>query len=131
MARAYEVSMVVYNPLAGGLLTGKHKRDSYTPGTRFDNNKMYQERYWHEDTFDAVEGLEQLAQQENRSLISVALNWVMRHSPVDCMILGATSVEQLDMNLSTLAHGPLSENTLKACDVIWGALRGQTPNYNR
>lgn len=131
MAQAYGISMVVYNPLAGGLLTGKHRRDSYTPGTRFDNNKMYQDRYWHEDTFDAVEALEQVARQENRSLISVALNWVMRHSPVDCMILGATSVEQLDMNLSTLAHGPLSENTLKTCDVIWGALRGQTPNYNR
>ncbi|MBS1824024.1 MAG: aldo/keto reductase [Acidobacteria bacterium] len=131
MAKRYEVSMLVYNPLAGGLLTGKHARSSFTPGTRFDNNKMYQDRYWHEDMFDAVEGLQGAATQEGRSLISLALNWLLHHSPAQGIILGASRAEQLESNLRTLADGPLSENSVRICDVIWLALRGQTPKYNR
>ncbi len=131
MAKHYQVSMIVYNPIAGGLLTGKHQRASYTPGTRFDNNKMYQDRYWHEDMFDAVDGLLAAAEQEGRSLISMALNWLLHHSAAHGVILGASRTEQLESNLRTLADGPLTENSLKTCDVIWQALRGPTPRYNR
>src|SRR6266404_3733577 len=49
MARRFGVSTVVYNPLAGGLLTGKQKRDAPLEGTRFDKNQMYLNRYWHEE----------------------------------------------------------------------------------
>ena len=45
--KEYGVSMVVYNPLAGGLLTGKQNRERPTAGTRFDSNQMYLDRYWH------------------------------------------------------------------------------------
>ncbi|MBL8174259.1 MAG: aldo/keto reductase [Bryobacterales bacterium] len=131
MAKHYGVSMLVYNPLAGGLLTGKHARSAFTPGTRFDNNKMYQDRYWHDDMFDAVEGLQNAARQEGRSLISLALNWLLHHSPAQGVILGASRAGQLENNLRTLADGPLTENSLKTCDVIWQALRGPAPRYNR
>lgn len=131
MSEAYGISTVVYNPLAGGLLTGKHNRSSVTPGTRFDNNRMYQDRYWHEDMFDAVEELQKVAAQENRSMVSLALNWLMKHTAIDCVILGATRVEQLDSNLAVLEEGRLSENSLRACDVVWHALKGPAPKYNR
>ncbi|MCS7024494.1 MAG: aldo/keto reductase [Bryobacteraceae bacterium] len=131
MTAAYELSTIVYNPLAGGLLTGKHKRERVTPGTRFDNNRMYQDRYWHDDMFDAVEALEQTAQREGRSLISLALNWLYRHTPVDAIILGATQKSQLEENLRVLNDGPLSDHALRTCDVVWQALRGPTPKYNR
>lgn len=131
MADAYQISMIVYNPLAGGLLTGKHRRDQITPGTRFDNNRMYQERYWHEDMFDSVEALQKIAQQENRMMLSLAINWLYRHTPVDCIIMGATSAAQLQQSLDSLKSGALSENALRACDVIWHALRGPAPKYNR
>ncbi|MBL8209770.1 MAG: aldo/keto reductase [Bryobacterales bacterium] len=131
MAKACAVSLVVYNPLAGGLLTGKHRRDTYTPGTRFDNNKMYQDRYWHSAMFDAVEALEQAAKDDGRTLISLSLNWLLHHTPAQCMILGASSPEQLTSNLATLQDGPLSANALDACDSVWQTLRGPTPKYNR
>ncbi len=131
MAKACHVSMVVYNPLAGGLLTGKHRRDSYTPGTRFDNNKMYQDRYWHPAMFDAVEALEQAAKEEGRTLISLSLNWLLHHTPAQCMILGASSPEQLTANLATLQDGPLSAKALDSCDAVWQTLHGPTPKYNR
>ena len=60
--RRFGVAVVPYNPLAGGLLTGKHSRQSGpTPGTRFDGNKMYQDRYWLDDDFAAVEELRSIA----------------------------------------------------------------------
>jgi aryl-alcohol dehydrogenase-like predicted oxidoreductase len=131
MAQEYGISTVVYNPLAGGLLTGKHKRETVTPGTRFDNNPMYQDRYWHDDMFDAVEALENIAAQEGRGIISLALNWLFRHTRTDCVILGATRVEQLVANLKVLEDGPLSGNALRAADLIWHTLKGPTPRYNR
>jgi aryl-alcohol dehydrogenase-like predicted oxidoreductase len=73
MCKEFGVSTVVYNPLAGGLLTGKHKQANVTPGTRFDNNKLYQDRYWHEQYFNAVEQLRKIAQSAGRSLVSLAL----------------------------------------------------------
>ena len=49
----------------------------------------------------------------------------------NCIILGATSPDQLSANLAALEEGPLSENALRTCDVIWSALKGPAPKYNR
>jgi aryl-alcohol dehydrogenase-like predicted oxidoreductase len=75
--------------------------------------------------------LQGAATQEGRSLMSLALNWLLHHSSAQGIILGASRAEQLESNLATLADGPLTENSVKTCDVIWQALRGPTPKYNR
>ena len=131
MCKQFGIPNVVYNPLAGGLLTGKHKSETITPGTRFDNNKMYQERYWHEQQFRAVEQLRKIAQASGRSMVSLALNWLLHHTATDCVILGASRLEQLNENLATVDDGPLTEDMLKACDEVWRNLRGPLPFYNR
>jgi aryl-alcohol dehydrogenase-like predicted oxidoreductase len=131
MSKRFGVSNVVYNPLAGGLLTGKQRRDGPLPGTRFDNNRMYLDRYWHPADFDAVEQLQLIAAAAGRSLLSLALNWIYHHTPVECIILGASRVEHLEQNLKVLSDGPLDAETLQGCDKVWEALRGPTPKYNR
>jgi aryl-alcohol dehydrogenase-like predicted oxidoreductase len=131
MCKEFRIATVVYNPLAGGLLTGKHKQEKVIPGTRFDNNQMYQDRYWHQQYFQAVEQVRKIAQSAGRSLVSLALNWLLHHSASDCIILGASRMEQLEENLATVNDGPLSEETLKACDEVWRNLRGPLPVYNR
>jgi 1-deoxyxylulose-5-phosphate synthase len=131
MCKEFGVSTFVYNPLAGGLLTGKQKQAAPVPGTRFDNNKMYLDRYWHMQDFEAVEELRQVAEKNGRSLISLALNWVLHHTAADGMILGASRLEQLEENLTGLGDGPLSNEALVACDEIWTRLKGITPKYNR
>jgi 1-deoxyxylulose-5-phosphate synthase len=131
MCKEFGISTIVYNPLAGGLLTGKHKQTSVTPGTRFDNNKLYQDRYWHEQYFNAVEQLRKIAQSAGRSLISLALNWLLHHTGSDCVILGASRMEQLDENLATVNDGPLSDDVVQVCDEVWKRLRGPLPVYNR
>lgn len=131
MCEEFGVSTVVYNPLAGGLLTGKHKKEKITPGTRFDGNRLYQDRYWHEQYFQSVDELGKIAQSAGRSLVSLALNWLLHHTASDCIILGASRLEQLNQNLAALNDGPLSCEVVKACDEIWLQLRGPLPVYNR
>ncbi len=131
MCREMGVSTVVYNPLAGGLLTGKQRREAPLPGTRFENNQLYLDRYWHPAQFDAVEELRGIAERAGRSLVSLSLNWLYRHTQADCVILGASRIQQLEENLKVLEEGPLAPETVAACDAVWAKLRGVTPKYNR
>lgn len=131
MCSHFDVSSVVYNPLAGGLLTGKQQSQAPLAGSRFDNNKMYLDRYWHAADFAAIEELTQIAAKAGRSLVSLALNWIYRHTSADCIIFGASRLEQLDENLKVLGDGPLDKPTLEACDQVWLKLRGPSPKYNR
>lgn len=131
MAKEMGVSVIAYNPLAAGLLTGKHTRDAVAAGTRFDGNKMYQDRYWHEEDFDAVDELKQVARDEQRSLLSLALGWMLHHTPIDSIILGASRLEQLEQNLAAAGDEPLSASAVERCNAVWRTLRGPTPQYNR
>ena len=131
MCKAYGVSTIVYNPLAGGLLTGKQHRDRPIAGTRFDANPLYLNRYWHPAYFDAVDELQAIAQRAGRTIIDLSLNWLRHHTPADCIILGASTIQQLQQNLDVFERGPLPEDVVKAVDQVWHNLRGITPNYNR
>jgi aryl-alcohol dehydrogenase-like predicted oxidoreductase len=128
----FGVAVIPYNPLAGGLLTGKHSRESGpTIGTRFDGNRQYQDRYWHEDDFSAVEELRSIAQDAGKSLVELALQWILTQEVIDSVILGASRFEQLKENL-TAAEGPrLEKSVLERCDTVWKRLRGVTPKYIR
>jgi aryl-alcohol dehydrogenase-like predicted oxidoreductase len=124
MAKEFGVSIVVYNPLAGGLLTGKHNPATVTPGTRFDDNKMYKDRYWLPQDFTAVEKLRKIAADAGRSLVSLSLSWLLHHTAIDCIILGASRLEQLSQNIQASEEGPLPAEVVEACDQVWRELRG-------
>ncbi|WP_170145709.1 aldo/keto reductase [Rhodoplanes elegans] len=135
MAKRLGVSSFVYNPLAGGLLTGKHDPNAVTAGGRFDTafwgKSLYADRYWHPRTFEAVERLKAIAAEAGRSLVSLAFAWVLHHTAADGLILGASRPDQLDQNLMACREGPLSPETVAACDAVWEAFRGPVPVYNR
>jgi 1-deoxyxylulose-5-phosphate synthase len=131
MSKEFGIANVVYNPLAGGLLTGKHNPAEPIRGSRFDKNKMYQDRYWHQDDFSAVEAVRGISQKSGRSMVSLALCWLLHHTAIECVILGASKVEQLQQNLAAAEEGPLDPETLAALDQVWERLRGVTPKYNR
>ncbi|MGH9359056.1 MAG: aldo/keto reductase [Terriglobia bacterium] len=130
--KSFEVAMIPYNPLAGGLLTGKYS-GARTPvaGGRFDNNPMYQKRYWHEDYFAAVEDLKRIAADEGKTLVELSLQWLLTQPQVDSVILGASRLEQLEENLRACDGGRLGDEVLRRCDAVWKRLRGITPKYNR
>ena len=96
------VSTVVYNPLAGGLLTAKHQIERPIAGTRFEDNPLYLDRYWHPAYFEAVDELKRIAEAGGRTIVDMALNWVLHHTAVDCAIIGASTEVQLTENLAAL-----------------------------
>jgi 1-deoxyxylulose-5-phosphate synthase len=130
--KRFGVAVVPYNPLAGGLLTGKHLGQSQPlAGTRFDGNQMYVDRYWHRDYIAAVEELLAMAREAGKSLVQLSLEWLLSQPGVDSMILGASRPEQLEENLRACDGPTLDEATLARCDAVWKRLRGVTPKYNR
>jgi aryl-alcohol dehydrogenase (NADP+) len=97
------VAVIPYNPLAGGFLTGKHRRETGpTPGTRFTLGSVaerYQDRYWHERAFATVEALRAAAAEGGLSLTEAALAWVLAKPAITAPIIGASRPEQLQESL--------------------------------
>ncbi|MCE7928234.1 MAG: aldo/keto reductase [Dehalococcoidia bacterium] len=100
------VGVIPYNPIAGGLLTGKHRIDTGpTEGTRFTLGSAagrYQDRYWHDDMFETVGQLAPLAAEAGLSLATMAVSWVLANPAVTAPIIGASRPEQLAGTLAAL-----------------------------
>jgi aryl-alcohol dehydrogenase-like predicted oxidoreductase len=106
------IGVIPYNPLAGGFLSNKHRREAGpTAGTRFtlgSAGRRYQERYWKEREFATVDELRPLAAEAGMSLAGMAVAWVLAHPAVTAPIVGASRPEQLDDVL------PLGDKALDA-----------------
>ncbi len=98
------VGVIPYNPIAGGLLSGKHSRSAPPPeGSRFTLGSaggQYQDRYWHDQEFDTVEQLRGLAAEAGLSLVTLAVAWVLANKAITAPIIGASRPEQLDDSLA-------------------------------
>lgn len=128
---SHRVGMTVFNPLAGGLLTGKHTFSRPAAEGRFQNNSMYQNRYWNEDSFRGVDLLRQVAADADLSLPELAILWCAAHRFVDSVIIGVSSQQHLAANLHAIDLPPLSEETLARCDRVWNEISGTRYQYNR
>jgi 1-deoxyxylulose-5-phosphate synthase len=102
------VGVIPYNPIAGGLLSGKHSRSAPPPeGTRFTLGNaagIYQDRYWHEREFDTVDELGQLAGQAGVSLVTLSVAWVLANKAITAPIIGASRPGQLDASLAAAEY---------------------------
>ena len=98
------VGVIPYNPIAGGLLSGKHSRTAPPPeGTRFtlgNAARNYQDRYWHDREFDTVDALRELAGQAGVNLVTLSVAWVLANEAVTAPIIGASRPGQLDSSLA-------------------------------
>jgi len=128
----FNIAVVVYNPLAGGLLSGKHSQGQPpAAGTRFDGNRLYLDRYWHPQYFAAVARLQDIAAAAGMPLPVLAFRWLMSQPVVDSVILGATRMDHLEENFAACQGPPLAGDIIEQCDAVWSELRGVAPNYNR
>jgi aryl-alcohol dehydrogenase-like predicted oxidoreductase len=128
----FGVSNLVYNPLAGGLLTGKHRRDRRpAEGTRFALRRNYYQRYWNDAQFDAIERLAVIAHESGTTLIGLSLRWLLTRHAVGGVVLGVSTPEQLEANLAAAAGPAPDAATEQAIDEVWADLRGSAPAYNR
>lgn len=137
--KALNISFYGFNPIAGGILSGKHKfEDAEGHGGSFDSNtlagKAYRERYWNGLVFEAVNTLTKTASDNNLTLVEASLRWMRYHSGLgakDGIIIGASSLHQFEDNLKDLAKGPLPQAMLDAFDHAWEKVRVTSPPYFR
>jgi aryl-alcohol dehydrogenase-like predicted oxidoreductase len=125
LCQAHGVGIIAYNPLAGGMLTGRYREVlNIEPGTRFGLEKggeLYRRRYWNEAVFDAVKKLADFLEPRGKTLTHVALAWVLAQPGITCAILGASKPEQLEDSLRGVDIS-LDEEELRACDAAWYSL---------
>jgi aryl-alcohol dehydrogenase-like predicted oxidoreductase len=133
-SREHVLFTMVYNPLAGGLLSGRHKFDVGPTEGRFALSSLaetYRNRYWDPRIFAAVDAFGRIAAEEGMALPELALRWVASSTDVGSILLGASRLEQLEDNIAALAKGPLPASAITACDEVCKSLRGPMPKYNR
>jgi aryl-alcohol dehydrogenase-like predicted oxidoreductase len=106
LAREEGIAVIPYNPLAGGLLTGKHKPDTApTQGTRFTLGTAadtYQKRYWHEREFHTVSSVVAAANEAGMSPTTLAVAWVLANPVITAPIIGASRPDQLQATLAAV-----------------------------
>src|SRR5215218_1386666 len=122
LCRDQGVGVIVYNPLAGGLLSGKYRPDEPPrPGTRFTlgvSGELYRERYWQSAQFEAVETLSGYCKGHGLSVATVSVAWVLSRPDVTSAIVGASHPEQLDETLAAVEL-ELDDDARAACDAVW------------
>ena len=100
-----QIGVIPYNPIAGGLLSGKHTPGPPTEGTRFTLGhaaERYQDRYWHDREFETVAALRPIAAEAGLSLVQLAVAWVLANPVITAPIIGASRPEQLDDALAAV-----------------------------
>ena len=125
-----KIGLTVFNPLAGGLLSGKHGRARPVENTRLAE-PGYNKRYWNDDSFDAMDGLTEIARNSGMTLLELSLRWCVSYGYVSNVIIGVSSLDHLISNLSYIEKGALSSETLNQCDKVWKKLCGNRFAYNR
>jgi aryl-alcohol dehydrogenase-like predicted oxidoreductase len=123
LCRDQGLGVIPFNPLAGGLLTGKYVWQEQPPaGTRFalggKTGPLYRERYWQQAQLAAVEGLKRFFGPRDKALVHVALAWVLAQPGITSAIVGASRPEQLDESLAAVSM-TLDAEELAACDEAW------------
>jgi aryl-alcohol dehydrogenase-like predicted oxidoreductase len=116
LLRDQSLGLMVWSPLAGGLLTGKFSPDGKGPDgsrrSKFDFPVVDKER-----AFRCVETMRQMAEERGVSIARIALAWLLAQPPVSTVIVGARTIEQLKDNLEA-TEVTLGAEELEALDQV-------------
>jgi aryl-alcohol dehydrogenase-like predicted oxidoreductase len=126
LLQAEKLGLMVWSPLAGGLLSGKYDRDGKGPqGSRrasFDFPPVDRNR-----AFDCVDAMREIAKSHDVSVARIALAWLLHRAFVMSVIVGATTTEQLDDNLAA-TEILLSDDEMKQLERV-SALPPEYPGW--
>lgn len=144
--RNYDMAFYAYNPLAGGLLSGKHQSvDAMPEAGRFADFDGYQSRYWKPAYFDVINRLSEQCRAEQIEPAAAALRWLRHHSalakpdasdsdtarPRHALIIGASSMRHFEQNLNATSAGPLPDTLVEAFEQGWDEVRAACIKYFR
>ncbi|KFY53141.1 hypothetical protein V496_07871 [Pseudogymnoascus sp. VKM F-4515 (FW-2607)] len=140
--RRYGIAFYAYNPLAAGIFSGKYTSEADQPEEgRFSNvdskrGERYRERYFRHGVFEALKIVRSVTEGEGLTLVEVALRWLVHHSGLkivdggqDAVILGVSSLAQLEQNLDAMEAGPLPEAVIKVLDEAWKNVGPESTDY--
>lgn len=132
---AFGLRFYAYNPMAGGLLTGRYGKfeDAPTDG-RFTHRPNYQNRYWKRSYFQAVDLIKAAAERRGMTTIEATYRWLAYHSMLsgergDAILIGASKLNHLMQNMQAVKAGPLPEDVAAAFEEAWNISRADSPNY--
>lgn len=126
----YGIDIAGYNPLAGGMLSGKYKSNEVPTEGRFAEvdsivGKQYRARYFKDANFEALNMVEPVAKEFGLTLPEIALRWYVHHSKLkildgnDGIVIGVSSLKQLESNITDLEKGPLPDQIVQVLDQAW------------
>jgi L-glyceraldehyde 3-phosphate reductase len=106
---------IAFSPLAQGMLTGKYL-DGIPEGSRASQDKSLSTGLLSEEALKRIRALNEIAQQRGQSLAQLALAWALRDPRVTTVLIGASSVGQLEQNLGALDSLSFTDDELRAID---------------
>ena len=125
LCRTEGLGVIVYNPIAGGFLSGKYKKgEDPWEGSRFllgTASRRYQQRYWHDSQFDAVAVFRQAVEARGHAAASVAVAWVLAQPGITSAIVGASSADQLSASLNAVDID-FDDELREICEKVWWSL---------
>lgn len=133
--RQLNMCFYAYNPLAGGMLTGKHLNYEEQPlQGRFARLQSYRKRYWKKSYFDAINMVSTICREYGIEPVEAAYRWLVYHSLLnsnekDGIIIGASSIKQLEQNMETINKGDLPSQIVNALDIAWSEAKYESPEY--
>ncbi len=139
----YCIDILIYNPLAGGVLTGRYQsRDIPNDGGRYSKSDpvvgvMYRERYFKDANFEALKVIKPAADRHGLTMLEIAFRWCVHHSKLrvidgnDGIVVGVSSMSQLKINLTDLEKGPLPEDVVQTLDLAWQITKASSTTYWR
>ena len=132
---SFGLRFYAYNPMCGGLLTGRYGSFEDAPGDgRFTHRPNYQARYWKKSFFDAVELIKAAAAEHGITSIEATYRWLAWHSMLrgergDAILVGASRLSHLRQNMETVKAGPLPQDVAEAFEKAWTITKGDSPEY--
>lgn len=124
-----------YNPMAGGLLTGRYARFEDAPSDgRFTHRPNYQKRYWKKSFFEAVELVRRAAEKYGLGTVEAVYRWLAFHSMLrpergDAILIGASKPGHLQQNMDAVKAGPLPGEVVQAFEQAWALTKADSPEY--
>ena len=131
MLGKHPLGLVAFNPLAGGLLTGKHRKNAPSPDSRFSREQGYVNRYFNDNNLDAVERLNEIAAAAGYNMIEMSLKWLLHSETVTSVIVGFSRLEQLRQNLDFVERESAQPLPLEEIDGVWASLQGKRFSYHQ
>lgn len=111
-------SLIAYSPLAQGLLTDRYLSGEVPAGSRMSVGHFLKEEALTGAKLEQLRALDKVAERRGQTLAQLALSWVLRDERVVSVIIGASSVKQLDQNIDALNGGPLTAEELAEIDAL-------------